>query len=102
MDERRATTLASDLQGGAGRAHKAANVDNALPPLRLVIQPAAENKTTEYVSELLQVAKFDAEPRRKRWRADDENFEKYIGCVFQKMRREYLDEAAETAKPMES
>ena len=39
LAEQRATHLANCLTGGAGKAHKMANADNLLPPLRLVVEP---------------------------------------------------------------
>ena len=38
LQEQKAEQLARSLRGGAGLAHKMANVDNALPTLRLVIE----------------------------------------------------------------
>ena len=46
MEEQRAKVSATILLGGAGQAHKAASVDNALPPLRLVIPPIPDKGTT--------------------------------------------------------
>ena len=57
MEEQRANSLAISLQGGAGKAHKAANVENALPPLRLVIPPTEEHQNTEFVTIPIVAAK---------------------------------------------
>ena len=65
LEEQKAKTLAISLQGGAGKAHKAVNVDNALPPLRLIIQPDLEEQRVEYISSPLEVAKFYAKPWKK-------------------------------------
>ena len=58
LEEQKAKTLAISLQGGASKAHKAVNVDNALPPLRLTIQPNSEEQRVEYISSPVEVAKF--------------------------------------------
>ena len=66
LDEHRAKTLAVSLQGGTSQAHRAANVDNALPPLRLIIQlqPEPGAQTSEYISDPLKVAAHHAKPLR--------------------------------------
>ena len=93
--------MAINLQGGAGKAHKAANVENALPPLRLVIPPTEENKSTEFVTNPLEVAKFYTEPWKRKWLADEPEFDTRMGSGFQKLRTEYLEETVETAKLMD-
>ena len=62
MEEQRAQALATSLLGGVGQAHRAANVDNALPPFTLVIPPTPDKGTTEFISDPIKVVEFYAAP----------------------------------------
>ena len=53
LQEQKAEQLARSIRGGAGLAHKMANIDKALPPLRLVIEGKDENGEK----------KFEADPQ---------------------------------------
>ena len=59
----RANHLAQCLSGGAGQAHKMANADNLLPPLRLVLE-TKDKGNKQFVNKPLEVAKHYAEPWR--------------------------------------
>ena len=43
LDDMKTEALAISLQAGAGQAHRAVNLDNALPPLRLVVETESKN-----------------------------------------------------------
>ena len=83
MEAQRIRKLAIRLQGGAGQAHKAANVDkNALPPLRLIIEPEHGLQNSEFISDPLKVAEHHAKPWKAVWKASDADFENYVGKGF--------------------
>ena len=79
-------------------AHKMANSDSPLPPLRLVIKSEDEEGETKYINDPLEVAKHYAEPWKKQWNANDPSFATRLGGNFQRLRRKYLEEANTTAK----
>ena len=54
LDDMKAKTLAISLQAGAGQAHRAVNLDNALPHLRLVVE--TESKHSECKTEKSSIA----------------------------------------------
>ena len=66
LDDMKAKALAISLQAGAGQAHRAVNLDNALPPLRLVVE--SETKHSEgkneksFIADPQEVAKHHATP----------------------------------------
>ena len=98
LAEQRAEYLAKCLIGGAGKAHKMANADNLLPPLRLVIKATNQEGKICFINDPLAVAKHYAAPWKKQWNADDESFDQRLGGHFQKLRKKYLNEAAESAR----
>ena len=101
LNESKAKVLANSLVGGAGKAHRAANFDNALPPLRLVLQRKSEDEALECVSDPRSVAELHAKPCRNTWKADAANFNEHFGVGFKKLRTDHLFEANETARLMD-
>ena len=70
-------TKALAPKDGAGKAHKWANLPNALPPLQLVVR-----KGERFVTEPLEVAKHHAQPWRKEWECDDsDHFVRQIQAI---------------------
>ena len=94
----RAEHLAKSLLGGAGNAHKMGNADNLLPPLRLVVKSKNEQGQTCFINDPMEVANHYATPWKKQWNAYDPNFSWRLAGNFQRLRKNYLAEAAETAK----
>ena len=82
-----ADKLARDLQGGAGAAHRTANADNALPPLRVTLAETSKAGSSTFIVDPINVAKTHAEPWQKLWGEDDEAFTEHIGGAFQRLRR---------------
>ena len=98
LDKQRAEYLAKCLLGGAGKAHKMANSDNLLPPLRLTIKEKDAEGKMQFINDPLEVTKFYAAPWRKQWNANDSSFAERCGGNFQRLRGKYLEEAATIAK----
>jgi len=84
-----AKNLAFSLRGGAGKAHRAANVDNSLPPLRLVLERKCEDDRKIFVTDPRQVTALQAEPWKRTWRAIDANFDQHTAKNFQRLRTTY-------------
>ena len=70
--------LAKSLQGSAGRAHRAANVDNALPPL-LLVMTEGKGADKKLITDPRKVAEAHAKPWKKVWGDDSQTF-KEITC----------------------
>ena len=64
INEAAAEPLARDLQGGAGAAHRIANADNALPPLRLTLVETNKEGVKKFIVDPIEVAKAHAKPWR--------------------------------------
>ena len=82
LAEQRADYFAKCLIGGAGKAHKMANADNLLLPLRLVIKCKDEEGINCFINEPLAVAKHYAAPWKKQWNAYDTSFVFRLGGNF--------------------
>ena len=87
LAEQRAKHLAESLLGGAGTAHKMANADNLLLPLRLVIRSENEEGETHYINDPLEVTKHYAAPWKKQWNDNDPTFASRLDKNFQRLRR---------------
>ena len=98
LAKQRAEYLAKCLIGGAGKAHKIANVDNLLPPLRLVVKSNDAEGKVCFINDPLDIAKHYAEPWKRQWKANDPSFQSRCGGNFQRLRKRYLDEAAAIAR----
>ena len=92
--------IAKALVGGAGMAHKLANVDSELPPLRLVFKKEKEG-TTHFITAPIEVAMLHSEPWANTWNAYHADFDELIVPCFRKLRKESLAEAGETAKSID-
>ena len=58
--------LSLDLQGGASRAHKRANFDNALPPIRLCIAEG-DGVDKHWINDPVEVVAWHARPWCRQW-----------------------------------
>lgn len=96
--------LAKSLHGGAGPAHRAPNVDNALPPLQLTM-PCTWNlpgtPPTLTVNPLV-VAEIHAEPWKAIWGTNDDGFQVRTAALFSRLRLTYLQEAEEYVADIEA
>ena len=102
LQEQKAEQLARGLRGGAGVAHKMANVDTALPPLRLILEIEDESGEKKFEADPLKVAEHHAQPWKDQRKANSPDFAIKLGNNFQRLRREYLPDAIETAKLMDT
>ena len=85
--EQRAEYLARCLLGGASKAHKMANADNLLPPLRLVGKSKDKEGQVHFINYPLEIAKHYSNPWKKQWNSDDPDFAARLGANFQHMRK---------------
>ena len=74
-----------------------ANVDNALPALRLTIPIPLTDGGTRFEANPLEVTKHHAAPWICTWKANASDFVSRLGNNFQKLRSNFLEEASETA-----
>ena len=84
LQEQKAEQLTRSLRCGAGLAHKMANIDNALPPLRLVIEGEDENGEKKFEADPQKVAEHDSEPWKEQWKANCPDFANKLGNHFQR------------------